>query len=791
MNRLHRILGALLLLWSHHAVLGQADDLRIGQWRSHLPYNSGLHVTQSATEAFYATPFSILALDKEDFGVRFLSKVDGLSNVGIRLIKYHAPSETLIVVYNNSVIDLVEGNSVLTLNQIKNFSNLTGEKRINNIFVENDSMIYLAASYGISKLNLAAREFVFTVFTGIDVQDVGIFDGGLFMATEEGIYRTDTGNPNPEDFSLWQLLGAESGFPGDYSSGAFANYNGDFYVDVAGELYRIAPGTLAPVLVHTEASAEIAYITSEGPQLLVGYRCLSSSVCGNGKILYFNADGGSGQLPSSCIGSMRHGIQAPDGRLFFGDLFRGFRTLSSVTAANCDLLDINSPWSANSREIAVGDDQVWITGGGVNQTFSNRFSSSGFYSLIEGQWTNYNPSNRTELKGVDLADPGDDLLDFLAVAIHPSLPLVYAGSFFEGLIEFDGENMKLFNDQNSTLSNANGDPLRTRVSGLVFDEDENLWVSNHGAAEPLSVLLSEGGWKQFRPACNRAELHQIDVDDNGFKWIIDGSNQGGVVLFDEGDLNNPNDDRCRTFTENNSRLPTNNTNCLVADLEGVVWVGTTEGIVIFECGDPFDPACTGFLSVFVEDEFQDEEFGEALLSTENIQTIAVDGANRKWIGSRNGIFVLSPDGDEEVLRFTAENSPLFDNNIIDIAIDQQSGEVFIGTNNGVISYRSDAIEGGRVHRSDVKVFPNPVRPDYFGPIAIQGLARDADVKITNITGELVFETRALGGQAIWEGNDYNGRRVNSGVYLVFSSANVPFGSATRPDAAVAKILVIN
>ena len=181
-----------------------------------------------------------------------------------------------------------------------------------------------------------------------------------------------------------------------------------------------------------------------------------------------------------------------------------------------------------------------------------------------------------------------------------------------------------------------------------------------------------------------------------------------------------------------------------------------------------------------------------LLETENVIDIAVDGANRKWIGTQNGVFLLSPSGEEQVDRFTVANSPLFDNNIVDIAVDQQTGEVFIGTAKGIISYQSDAVEGGRVHRSDILVYPNPVREDYEGPIAINGLARDAVVKITDVTGKLVFETNALGGQAVWNGRDYNGRRVQTGVYLVFSSSNARNTSLNaRPDAAVAKIMVIN
>jgi hypothetical protein len=173
-----------------------------------------------------------------------------------------------------------------------------------------------------------------------------------------------------------------------------------------------------------------------------------------------------------------------------------------------------------------------------------------------------------------------------------------------------------------------------------------------------------------------------------------------------------------------------------------------------------------------------------LLETERVSTIAVDGANRKWVGTSNGVFVLSPDGTEQVAYYTVDNSPLLSNVIMDIAIDGESGEVFIGTDKGLVSIRGEATEGGEEH-SGVLVFPNPVRENYDGPIAIKGLANNANVKITDVNGMLFYETTALGGQAVWDGRNYNGERAKTGVYFVFSSNED--GSSKN----VAKLLIIN
>lgn len=777
-----------LLFLLHISALGfsQTNDLAIGQWRSHLPHTSGWYVTQSDAAIFYATEFSILRLDKQDGSVQFISTVNGLSQTGIRLIKYHPGLETLIIVYNDSAIDLWQDGKVTTLNQIPNFENFVGEKTVFDVFIENDSMIYLGANYGLSRLNVKKQEFAATTFTGIAVNDVVVFDGQVYASTTEGIYTISTSFRTPEDFSRWVLLSADQGFPLDYSTREMTIYNGQLYLDIDHSIYRL-DGDGKAELVYDAGDLRMVYMTSEGNHVLAGYRC-NGGDCTEDQVIFLDESSSVRQLPGGCLGNLQYGIETPEGSVYLADRFRGFRFLNQKGDPACNILNFNSPWNENNYGITIYNDMVWVAAGGVDQTFSNRFSPSGFSSLIDGQWTNYNPSNWEALRGENknFSEGGDDLLDFLDIAIHPGNGLVYAGSFYEGLIEFDFETMTLYNEKNSSLQNAVGDDLRTRVSGLDFDEDNNLWISNHAAERPVSVLTNTGEWQNFRLSCNRTELHQIEVDPNGFKWMIEGTNQAGVVVFDEGDPSTESDDRCKVFTENNSNLPTNQTNCLAIDLDGSVWVGTSAGILIFECGmAAFEDICVGSLRGFEEGGFV-----EPLLKTQDVKTIAIDGANRKWIGTLDGVFVLSPNGDEEVFRFTTENSPLLDNSIIDIAINPSNGEAFIGTNKGIISYRSDAIAANRFHESTLKVFPNPVYPDYRGPITIQGVTRDATLKITDMSGRLVYELESQGGQAVWDGTDYTGRRVNSGVYLVYSATNSLFNSSNTKDTGVAKIVFV-
>ncbi len=763
--------------------------LPIGQWRTHLPYRQGRFVAQSAETVFYATNFSLLTIDKEERSIDFLTKVDGLSNTGIERIGYNRGSETLLVVYTNSVIDLVRPNSIVTLNQIRNFTNFVGDKKIHDLFMANDSIVFLAANYGLSQLNIRSEEFEFTTFTGTDVRSLVVFEGQIYAATDEGIYRIAGNAFNPEDFSAWQWLGPDEGFPADYSASALVVFNNQIYAAIDGSLFRFgANGN--PGLVFEEAGTQIQYLSAEGAHLLMGLGCAGPPCTGNGQMIYFDTSEKIGRVPNDCIGSPVFAIEDEQERIWFGDNFRGFRTLENLNDDNCRITSFNSPWSEENREITIHDDQLWLASGGVDQRFSNRFLDHGFASFIDGQWTIYNRNLNDPLKGEEIDNPFDDLLDFITIRVDPQGDKVYAGSYFEGLAVLDqstGE-IDVFNEKNSSLGNAVGDPTRTRVSGLAFDVDGNLWITNYLAERPLSVLKKDGSWENFALGCSPTEIHQVDIDQSGFKWIAVGGSQAGLALFDEGELETSGDERCRLFSTNNSNLPSNNVNCLVADLEGDVWVGTAQGVVIFECGNSaFDPNCRGSLRIVEQDGFN-----EYLLKTEEVQTIAVDGANRKWVGTKNGLYLLSPDGEEQIARFTTSNSPLLDNNVIDIAVSPLTGEVFIGTASGIISYQGDAIEGGRVNSSDIQVFPNPVRPGYQGPITIRGLARDANVKVTDLNGRLVFETTALGGQAIWEGRDLNGRRARSGVYLVFATSNVRYaGFNAKPSAAVARIVLIN
>lgn len=765
--------------------------LPIGSWRAHPPKRVGLSVTQSTDQVFYTTRAALMIMDKDEIAPKFRTTVDGLSGVEFRMIRFHEPSGKLIIVYEDGIIDLYDEGNIVTVSSIKNFTNITGEKKINDIFEYDDNTLFLAGSYGVSAFSVDNGSFPFTTFMGeANVLSVAVFGGQIYAGTAEGIYRTSINNPSADDFGTWSFLGTDEGFPDDYSASAMTVYEGQLYLGINEDIYRLEGGL--PVLFSDQTdNYGLRYLSAEGEHLLAGYRC-DDGGCGNGQVLYFKADGTGGQLAPGCIGRSNYAIEDQYGQFWFGDEWMGFRWLDNKDDDICNTFEINSPYSQRVWDIEITEDTVWMATGAYQPNRTPVPTDHGMASFADGSWSIYNRWTKDVFKGFDRNDDqrDDDVFALIEVAKNDVTGKIYGASYYTGLIEIDGENISLFNDSNSPLSNTSGDESRTRVSGLAVDADGGLWVSNYRpiSGTPLHRRAPDGTWVSFSETCGQSDLFQIAIDPNtNYKWIISGSTTAGVLLFDEGDLDNPDDDRCRSFTANNSNVPTNETNCLVIDQDGDVWVGTNQGIVIFECGgSAFDDNCQGSLRTVDLDGFL-----EYLFKTQTVQALAVDGANRKWVGTTNGAYLLSPDGKDELLHFTVDNSPLLDNSVRTIALNDRTGEVFIGTDEGIISYQGDAVVGTRLNRAKPTVFPNPVRPEYEGPITVRGLAINANIKITDVNGKLVYETEALGGQAVWDGRDYNGRKVQTGVYLVFSTTNPRESGLAQPDAVVTKILFVN
>ena len=324
-----------------------------------------------------------------------------------------------------------------------------------------------------------------------------------------------------------------------------------------------------------------------------------------------------------------------------------------------------------------------------------------------------------------------------------------------------------------------------RVKDMIIDQNGLLWITNSLVEKGLAHMNVDGDWLSYNISSyntKNSHLGDIIIDNQGKKWFIIAKG-GGIIVYDDNgspeDINDDND-RLLTSAPGQGNLPSNTVYSIALDNDGEVWVGTDNGIgVFYQTSEVFglNGDCQQIL-------VETDGYVEPIITNESVTAIAIDGANRKWLGTKSsGVFVYSPDGRRKVKHFTEENSPILSNKINHISIDDNSGEVFISTEKGLISYKGEATAGGDKH-GNVIVYPNPVKENYNGPIAIKNVVENSDIKITDIRGNLIKTTTAFGGQAIWDGKNKNGKRASTGVYLVFST------NSSGLETNVAKILFI-
>ena len=359
----------------------------------------------------------------------------------------------------------------------------------------------------------------------------------------------------------------------------------------------------------------------------------------------------------------------------------------------------------------------------------------------------------------------------------------FAASAGEGIYEFkDGKFINWYSMHNSPLESAlPNEPWAdsyVRVNGLIYDKENNLWMVSCEAQHAVSVLTKNGDWVSLRyPEIVKASnFGRTIFDKRGWLWATSSRiESGGVFCLNyNGTIEDTSDDQHKFITQFTNQdgtiLEQLAVYCIAEDKEGIIWIGTNKGPLVLN--NPSRYFNDNFYCTQIKIPRNDgSDLADFLLVNEAINAIAVDGANRKWIGTAtNGIYLLSADGMETVHHFTEDNSPLLSNSIESIAIHPRTGEVFIGTSKGLVSYQSDATEAeSNFKESNVRAYPNPVRPEYDGIITVTGMVYDSDVKIVDAAGHLVYQSTSLDGQFTWNGRNRQGKRVSTGIYMVLAA----------------------
>ncbi|MBE0639079.1 MAG: T9SS type A sorting domain-containing protein [Bacteroidales bacterium] len=754
------------------------SQIAIGQWRDHLPYNRALRVADDGQTIYCATNFSLFAYDMNDQSVLRKSKVNGLSDVGISAMVYSDEFKTLVIAYTNTNIDLIKDDRVINISDIKR-RQILGNKTINNITLRGN-LAYLSCGFGIVVLDIQNEEFpepTYYIGSGgsqVNVMDITFSPDSIYAATTTGIFKASLSSPNLADFNAWSQ--DQQMYPNGmfnticyYENRLLANNKNEgwmrdtvFMYDFRSNLWSIMPGSsYIGKFRILESRDQLVVIGEFGFQIYNSNYEQTAIIDNPGGVALQPRDVVIDNDNFKWIADNRYGLVATD----------GFQNTFVITP--------NGPISQRTFDMSLQNEKLWVAAGGRTTSWGKMYIADGVYSFIDESWNTFNSSTGYSAF--------DTISDMTCIAVNPlDSRQVFVGTWMEGVIElYDNEVANVYSKNNSSLQvwpTAN----YVAISGVAFDESSNLWVVNSGAPNLLSVKKPDGEWKGFSlgSSASGIDASKLVVDGNNQKWIMVRADHKLVVFSENGTIDDDSDDMVKVLSNSpgNGDLPGNKILCLAEDLDGRMWIGSDQGIaVIYSPGNVFTGGNFDAQRILVEVG----GYVQYLLESEVVTSIAVDGDNRKWIGTeRAGVFLVSDNGTEQIHHFTEENSPLFSNLIVDIAINNKTGEVFFATDRGIISFKSTAT-GPNPTNSNVVVYPNPVREGYTGIIAINGLVNKADVKITDISGVLIYATKAEGSQATWNGKSMDGRRASTGVYLVFSTDD------EGVEKMVTKILFIN
>lgn len=750
----------ILFIFVFSSIFLRAQDFGIGMWRDHLPYSNIIKLAQLNNLIYAASPYSIYTYNLDDESIERITSVNGLSDFAINTIACNESQKTIIVGYENGNIDLIKDGVISNLNAILT-SNIVGNRTIYNIHSEG-KYSYLACGFGIVVLDLLKFEVKDTYIIGnnasqLEVYDITINDNDIIAATEEGIYKADKNTPFLSDFNAWQKVNSFPNYDDSYELIHTQNnliYIGNRLPSFSDDTVKVLNDNF--IEEHVFSGDDYFAIEEKGNETML-IRNYAVSIYAQDHTNTDNIYTYDGEQVNP-----NHAIW-DNSQFWIADRQNGLnKSIDNFSHRNYML---QGPLNNKCFHMAAKKDMLYVASGRVEgSAWNNTYDASGITYFDQYDWNVFNRDFDSNI------DPVNSF-DFIATGIDPrdENHVVFC-SFYDGIYEFQDGSFKahyLANNSglNESLSHAAG---QIKVSCAAFDLDGNIWAANSFVSNPLVLIKPDGTSMAFNigPAGSNSVITSMLIEENTNNiWLtIRGK---GVLAYNFNDTpDDPTDDEYKllTIAEGNGNIPSDNIHCIAQDHDGEIWIGTENGpAVIYSPSAVFNNAADfDAQQVLLE---QDGSF-QYLLETQSISSIVVDGANRKWFGtSAGGIFLMSEDGTQEIEALSTANSPIFSDNILSLALNDVTGELYIGTDRGIIGYRGSAIEP-KSDYNDIYCFPNPVKPGYTGPIAISGLKEQSDIKITDSAGGLVYSTTSLGGQAVWYGKDLYGVDVASGVYFV-------------------------
>ena len=740
------------------------------QWKGYFSYSAIKDISQSNTSIYAASENALFSLNNVSNVLRTTNTVDGLAGEIISALHYSRFFNKTIIGYENGLILIINDSdgTILNVVDIINKQLPANIKKVNHIN-EFDGILYISCDFGIVQYDLATLGFGDTYFIGssgeeIMVNQTAVFNGKIYAATNQGIKVASVTNPNLNDFMQWQQImpGIWNGIE-TFKTQLIAAENTGKITKLQGNTF-VTISQFPSLIQDLRATEDFLTVTTAGTVYIYNINLAVAAQVNNYSIpqpypFFTCATVINGAI---YIGTLENGLLQTD--IFNPTTFQNIEPTGPIR---------NGIFSIN----AAGPD-LWAVYGGYNEPYApTEQYGYGISKFSNSTWKN--------IPYDEVHPAGKDVGDFVRVTVNPSNSNeIFVSSYHGGLLRFENDELQqLYDNTNSGLEslvlNNNPNYKSIRIEETVFDRNGNLWMTNVAIEKPLKVLKPNGQWSSYAlTAINDPgftnRFGRMRIDKNNVKWIA--TKMFGLVGFNEvGNIS-----KKVSMGSDAGSLPDNDVRAIAIDNRNLMWIGTRKGLRTL----PIDRFSTeGQMDskaiIILEDGLAQE-----LLFEQYITDIVVDGANNKWIATADsGVFLLSPNGQETIYRFTKKNSPLPSDGVRDIDINQTTGEVFFVTDKGMVSFKGLATNTS-ADLSNVIVYPNPVRPEYFGTVKITGLVDKATIKIADIGGNLVHEVVAEGGTIEWDTTAFGKYRVASGVYMIFISTQD--GAETK----VKKVMII-
>jgi len=758
---------AFLLLFPFLAIAQNFQD----RWTGHFSYVSVKDISQGDNKIFVGAENAVFTYDLSTQQIKTLSTVNGLSGEFITTVHYSEAFKLLVIGYENGLIEIVkdgEENILKVVDILEKQTIPPDRKRINN-FNEYNNNLYISTKYGISVYNLSALEFGDTYFIGdggsqIDIVQTTVQEPYIFAASaSNGMRRAMVADDNLIDYQNWTTI-MGGGFR------AMEKLGNELYAsNRSNAILRFTPQgnttvvqTFSSQVQKFRLADDLLTITTKNSIQAFSEGFVQQSLVTN--VQGFQID----LLSGYSFGNNFYLGTAEDGLLIvpFGN------TLPTQILPN-------GPIRNSSFAMDATPGQLWVSFGEVDGDYNPYpLSRYGVSHLKDTLWNNINYEDLS-------AAVGGEPTDLVNVTINPeNQDEVFISSFEKGLLKIIEDTPTiLYNETNSGLEKAiiGSIDAGIRIYGSQFDGQGNLWLVQSKLDEGL-IKLTPGGQFQkidisniINPVSELA-LTKLVISREGS--IFFGSYSNGLIGY------NPRTDSFNKLGKGAGagNLPSDAVRALAFDAQNRLWIGTLRGLrVLYSPGSFFDQGQTPESQSII---ILENGVAQELLYEQSITDIEVDGSNNKWVATATaGVFYLSPNGQETLLRFTKDNSPLPTNNVQDIAIDPFTGVVYFATTQGLVAYKGSATAPSD-NLENVHAFPNPVRPGFYGNVTIDGLTARANVKITDINGSLVFEETSEGGSVLWDTTAFGKYKVRSGVYLVLVTTD------DNLETKVSKIMII-